>query len=109
MVKVLGTAPGCARRIEGSGFVFAPEHVMTNAHVVAGVRDGPDVYTKTGRRLRARVVLYDFQRDVAVLYVPGLHAAALAFAGPAQDRRQRGRGRLPARPAVHGRPGPHRR
>jgi S1-C subfamily serine protease len=84
VVKVLGTAPDCARRIEGSGFVFAPAHVMTNAHVVAGVRDGPDVYTKTGRRLRARVVLYDFQRDVAVLYVPGLHAASLPFAGLAK-------------------------
>jgi S1-C subfamily serine protease len=84
VVKLLGTAPDCARRIEGSGFVFAPEHVMTNAHVVAGVRHGPDVYTKTGRRLRARVVVYDFQRDVAVLYVPGLHAASLPFAGQAK-------------------------
>lgn len=25
-----------------NGFVFAPDHVMTNAHVVAGVRDGPE-------------------------------------------------------------------
>jgi len=83
VVRVLGTAPSCSRRIEGSGFVFAPDHVMTNAHVVAGVTDGPDVYTETGRRLVAHVVLYDFQRDVAVLDVPGLNATPLPFAGVA--------------------------
>src|SRR5262249_57717825 len=38
VVKVLGTAPSCSRRIEGSGFIYAPEHVMTNPHVVAGTR-----------------------------------------------------------------------
>jgi S1-C subfamily serine protease len=84
VVKVLGTAPDCSRRIEGSGFVFAPDHVMTNAHVVAGVQGGPGVYTTTGRRLRARVVLYDFQRDVAVLYVPGLDLAPLQFSSVAR-------------------------
>ena len=42
------------------------------------------MYTTHGRTLRARVVLYDPQRDVAVLYVPGLHARPLSFAGPAQ-------------------------
>ena len=38
VIKVLGTAPSCSRRIEGSGFVYADERVMTNAHVVAGTR-----------------------------------------------------------------------
>jgi S1-C subfamily serine protease len=85
VVKVVGTAPDCSRTIEGSGFVFAPDHVMTNAHVVAGVHGGPDVYTRTGdQRLRAHVVLYDYQRDVAVLYVPGLDVDSLRFDGPAQ-------------------------
>ncbi len=84
VVKVLGTAPDCSRRIEGSGFVYASNHVMTNAHVVAGVQDGPDVYTPSGRRLRAHVVLYDFQRDVAVLYVPGLRLTPLQFDGVAR-------------------------
>ena len=32
-----GDAPSCQKSIEGSGFVYAPQHVMTNAHVVAGV------------------------------------------------------------------------
>ena len=42
------------------------------------------VYTTSGRRVRARVVLYDFQRDVAVLYVPGLNVAPLPFDGVAR-------------------------
>ena len=37
-VKVLGRAPTCDTNLEGSGFAFAPRRVMTNAHVVAGVR-----------------------------------------------------------------------
>jgi S1-C subfamily serine protease len=83
IVKIEGTAPSCARRIEGSGFVFARHRVLTNAHVVAGVRS-PEVITH-GRTLNARVVLYDPARDVAVLYVPGLHARPLSFTGPAQS------------------------
>jgi uncharacterized membrane protein required for colicin V production len=34
-VKVTGVASSCSRRLEGSGFVFATDRVMTNAHVVA--------------------------------------------------------------------------
>jgi S1-C subfamily serine protease len=83
VVKVMGTAPECSRRIEGSGFVFAPDHVVTNAHVVAGVRQGLSVYDTNGNRLNAHVVLYDFQTDIAVLYVPGLRLQSLAFAGKA--------------------------
>ena len=83
VVKILGTAPSCDRIQEGSGFVFAPEHVMTAAHVVAGVR-APTVTTPNpgGHTYAARVVLYDPNRDVAVLYVPGLGRRALAFNGP---------------------------
>jgi S1-C subfamily serine protease len=80
VVKVQGTAPSCSRRIEGSGFVFARDHVMTNAHVVAGVTQGPEVSAPGGGELAAQVVLYDPQRDIAVLYVPGLAAAPLHFA-----------------------------
>ena len=85
IVKIEGTAPSCSRRIEGSGFVFARHHVLTNAHVVAGVAPAPEVMTTHGRTLHARVVLYDPQRDVAVLYVPDLHARPLSFAEPAQS------------------------
>lgn len=87
IVKVVGTAPSCSHVIEGTGFVYAPRHVMTNAHVVAGVRDA--VVTVGGRRpeLRARVVLFDPKRDIAVLYVPRLTAPPLNFddAGTSND------------------------
>jgi S1-C subfamily serine protease len=82
VVKIVGTAPSCGRISEGSGFVFAPQHVMTNAHVVAGTRT-QEVDVPGEGRLTGRVVLYDPSRDVAVLYVPGLRHAALAFAAEA--------------------------
>jgi S1-C subfamily serine protease len=81
VVKITGDAPSCSRRLEGSGFVFATDHVMTNAHVVAGVT-APTVQTTDGRTLAAKVVLYDPERDVAVLSVPGLGGTPLQFAGP---------------------------
>ena len=36
VVKIRGVAPGCQKVLEGSGFVVAPNRVMSNAHVVAG-------------------------------------------------------------------------
>jgi S1-C subfamily serine protease len=82
--KVKGTAPSCSRVIEGSGFVYSPHHIITNAHVVAGVTQGLQVYSKTGQAYQASVVFYDPQVDVAVLYVPQLNLAPLSFAGQAQ-------------------------
>jgi S1-C subfamily serine protease len=84
VVKVQGTAPSCDRSIEGSGFVYAPQHVLTNAHVVAGVTQGPLV-TADGTTYRASVVFYDPQVDIAVLYVPELNMTPLQFAGQAQN------------------------
>ncbi|MFI9149204.1 MarP family serine protease [Streptomyces sp. NPDC053367] len=83
-VKIEG-ASGTQGR-EGSGFVYAPEHVMTNAHVVAGI-DAPAVRIGgVGRPYEARVVLFDPDKDVAVLYVPGLRAPVLRF----EDEAERG-------------------
>jgi S1-C subfamily serine protease len=80
----MGIAPTCQRKIEGSGFVISPHHILTNAHVVAGVTESQTVTTRTGAApLRATVVLFDPERDLAVLYVPGLNARTLQFAGPA--------------------------
>jgi S1-C subfamily serine protease len=85
IVRVTGFAPSCPLPdIEGSGFVFAPDHVLTNAHVVAGVTENQDVSTPQGTRLAARVVFFDPEQDIAVLYVPGLDAKPLVFAGPAR-------------------------
>ncbi|AVH59152.1 MULTISPECIES: MarP family serine protease [Streptomyces] len=76
-VKVEGFAGSQGR--EGSGFVYTSEHVMTNAHVVAGI-DEPTVRVGgVGPAYEARVVFFDPQRDVAVLYVPGLRAPVLSF------------------------------
>jgi S1-C subfamily serine protease len=83
VVQVKGVAPSCSRTIEGSGFVISPDYVVTNAHVVAGVADGPEVYTTSQTGYPARVVLFDPKRDVAVLYVPDLNLPPLKLAGPA--------------------------
>jgi S1-C subfamily serine protease len=80
--KITGVASSCSRRIEGSGFLYAPERVMTNAHVVAGV-DRPKVEVD-GDDLTATVVVYDPDRDLAVLHVPGLKGRPLPFTGPAR-------------------------
>lgn len=81
IVKINAEAPQCGRSIEGSGFVYGSERVLTNAHVVAGVAN-PSVSTPGGQVLKSTVVLFDPLRDVAVLSVPGLRAPALHFAGP---------------------------
>ena len=77
VVKVSGTADGCSRTLDGSGFVYAPRHVLTNAHVVAGVDDPQVRVTGEGELLAARVVVYDPDADLAVLYVPELTATPL--------------------------------
>jgi S1-C subfamily serine protease len=84
VLKVTGVAKSCSRRLEGTAFVYAPEHLMTNAHVVAGVTT-PRVEVKPGDLRDAKVVLYDPGRDIAVLYVPGLKLAPLAFDGDAKS------------------------
>lgn len=80
VVEVVGDSQACNTGVTGSGFVFANERIMTNAHVVAGtdrlfVRVGG-----SGVPLRAEVVLFDPQIDVAVLRVPGLRSQGLRFA-----------------------------
>jgi S1-C subfamily serine protease len=79
IVKVVGTAPGCGKVLEGSGFVFDDHKVMTNAHVVGGVSEPTVQVGGKGRLLDARVVVYDWQRDIAVLDVPDLDAPVLHF------------------------------
>ena len=79
VLKIRGTASSCSRALEGSGFVVAPQRVVTNAHVVAGT-DETAVETSQGR-LPARVVYFDPEVDIAVLAVPRLQATPLALAG----------------------------
>lgn len=78
VVKILGDARACGKTLEGSGFVYAPHRVMTNAHVVAGVEHPLVRLNDTDHA--STVVYYDSDTDVAVLAVPDLRAPALRFA-----------------------------
>ncbi|MCZ2829961.1 MarP family serine protease [Modestobacter sp. VKM Ac-2986] len=78
VVQIRGIATSCAKQIDGSGFVYADQRVMTNAHVLAGVTD-PQV-TAEGEVYDATAVYVDEATDVAVLAVPGLPQVPLSFA-----------------------------
>ncbi|MFI1014207.1 MarP family serine protease [Streptomyces sp. NPDC020965] len=80
IVKVVGTAESCGKVLEGTGFVFGDRRVMTNAHVVGGVDEPTVQIGGEGRLYDAKVVLYDWRRDIAVLDVPNLRAKPLQFA-----------------------------
>ncbi|MER7500690.1 MarP family serine protease [Nonomuraea pusilla] len=79
IVKVQGNAESCNKHIEGTGFVYAPDRIMTNAHVVAGVTRDLQVIDSRNVRHDAKVVRYNPQRDIAILYVPGLNLPQLSF------------------------------
>ncbi|QWZ07455.1 MarP family serine protease [Nocardioides panacis] len=67
----------CNRGVEGSGFLYGPNRVMTNAHVVAGV-DRPVVLVGEDER-PATVVYYNPDIDIAVLAVDGTRGPFLRF------------------------------
>jgi S1-C subfamily serine protease len=78
VVKIRGVAPGCQKVLEGTGFVVAPNRVMSNAHVVAG-SDSVTVEAD-GQTYDAAVVSYDPQADISILEVPNLPSQPLTFA-----------------------------
>ncbi|MFG6502599.1 MarP family serine protease [Microbacterium sp. P05] len=76
VAKVTGVAYACGISASGTGFVAAPDRVVTNAHVVAGV-DQP-VVELPGRVAReGRVVYFDPVDDLAVIAVDDLDADPL--------------------------------
>jgi S1-C subfamily serine protease len=78
VVKVRGEAQSCNKILEGSGFVVAPNKVMTNAHVIAGAETvSVDV---SGKTYAAQVVSYDPLQDISILDVPDLSARPLPLA-----------------------------
>lgn len=79
VVKIEGNAPLCGQALEGSGFLVAPDLVMTNAHVVAGTAT-LTVQTTTGVTYDAKVVLFDYRNDIALIRVSDFDAAPLKFA-----------------------------
>lgn len=84
VLRIDADAPSCSRTQEGTGWVYRPGLVVTNAHVVAGAQG---VRVRAGNSsLTARVVVFDPRRDLAVLSVTGLGAAPL----PLGDRLHHG-------------------
>jgi S1-C subfamily serine protease len=82
VLKVRGSND-CGRGVEGTGFLYAADRLMTNAHVVAGV-DDPEVEID-GESVDADVVYYNADLDVAVLDVETGSLPTLPFdtsAGP---------------------------
>ncbi len=82
VLKIRGTNQ-CGRGIEGTGFVYADDRLMTNAHVVAGV-DEPAVEID-GSTTPAEVVYYNSDLDIAVLAIDDAGVTPLGFdesAGP---------------------------
>jgi S1-C subfamily serine protease len=87
-VKIVGQA--CDHVQEGSGFVAASGYVVTNAHVVAGVRH-PFVQTATSTAsTEATAVLFDPRMDLAVLYLPSSPGPPLDLASQDVERGDRG-------------------
>ena len=84
VLKIRG-ANDCGRGVEGTGFLYAPNRIMTNAHVVAGV-DDPGVVVDD-EELPAEVVYYNPDLDIAVLAIDGLNRPFLRFdnAGAPRD------------------------
>ena len=69
---------GCGGIVTGSGFPVGGGYIVTNAHVVSGT-SSHTIQKPDGSTMRATVVLFDPERDVAVLYVPGYSVAGLTF------------------------------
>lgn len=68
----------CGRGVEGSGFLYQPDRLLTNAHVVAGIRD-PHVVLADGDEVDGKVVYYNAKQDIAVLDVGDLGLPYLHF------------------------------
>ncbi len=79
VVRIDGDA--CGLGIEGSGWVAAPDTVVTNAHVVAGESDTSVQRRGVGSQLPAQVIVFDPTNDIAILHVPGLDEPTLQIDG----------------------------
>lgn len=74
---------GCGGVVSGSAYPIAKNYLITNAHVVSGTSNttlSQDSSVPGDLRFgatHASVVLFDPERDVAILYAPGVSAPAL--------------------------------
>ena len=83
VVRVSGVA--CGYGIEGSGWVAAPDLIITNAHVVAGEISTQVQPEGNGLPLPARVMAFDEKNDIAVLRVNDLRLEPLRLAEPSNS------------------------
>ncbi len=81
---VLLEGRACGETLTGTGFAVDATTVVTNAHVVAGV-PRPSVVTNDNRRLTGQVVLFDDNRDLALVHVPQLGVPPLAVGAAARQ------------------------
>ena len=79
VVKITGNAYACGQNQTGSGFVVAPDRIITNAHVVAGVQR-PLVESAVDGARTGEVVYFDPVGDVAIIAVRKLATIPLALA-----------------------------
>lgn len=79
VARISGIAYACGTGATGSGFAVAPDRLVTNAHVVAGV-DTPIVELPGREAREGRVVYFDPIDDVAVVAVDALGATPLPIA-----------------------------
>jgi S1-C subfamily serine protease len=79
VARISGVAYACGTGMTGSGFVVAPDRLITNAHVVAGV-ETPLVELPGQAAREGRVVYFDPVDDLAVVAVDDLQAAPLDVA-----------------------------
>lgn len=75
IVKIEGRS--CSGIGVGSGFVAAPNYIITNAHVVAGMRH-PYIQDENGR-LKTNVVAFDPDNDIAVLRTDRIEGKSLSL------------------------------
>jgi S1-C subfamily serine protease len=79
-------ALACGALLTGTSFAVEADHLVTNAHVVAGSDRLWISRQGSLDRWRGSVVLFDPRLDVALIYVVGLDANALQLADSAPDR-----------------------
>jgi S1-C subfamily serine protease len=79
VLRVTGTA--CGLGVQGSAWAVRPQLIVTNAHVVAGMKDA-EVDDGAGTSRAATVVRFDPRNDLALLRVPSLRARPLTFVEP---------------------------
>lgn len=83
VARITGVAYACGVSQTGSGFAISPDTVVTNAHVVAGVKD-PTVQLPDGTARPGRIVAFDPEQDLAIIRASGLGATALRMSSTLQ-------------------------